>query len=744
MTTTHSDTETGTVLSLVKFTDAEDGSVYVDAAPVDAIPADAIPAPTLPEGIEARMAAAAGTGTTTGTLREPTPKAPELWEKPDSVLPAWLKDKEIRRGWARAQRQRVFYTIGLHTVRRGPQHLKTASGRVARGSGRGLASLYGYLLATEYAHMTKEARGEGAYDLVAALRAKRRAEIPVRFKSKRITVPSGAVVLLLAVATWYGLLVVTAIGMTILGMAAAFKAGHNPDAPAPAALPVHLEGPPNEDRITRAFRDAGILAKPAKDGTGGEVVMLVSPVISDRNKAWEAVIDLPRGKKASAAIAKREDVASALGVDEVQVHMERVRTGAGHAARLSLWCAKEDPFGGGVVRSPLIKRDSFDVWTDKIPVGRDARGREVAISLMWASLLVGAVPRQGKTYFIRECALALALDPHVRFIVANGKGDRALKAFQQIAHFYITGSSKADAIALRNSLKAVQKDMNRRNSELNDLSDTEVPEDKLTRELSHKLRWPVTAILLDEVQRYFDVPKIGDEILDLLIDIAKVGPSTGYILMLATQRPDADTIPPQLRDVITYRAALKVMDWRSSEVVLGAGTYGRGYDASAEQLGARKGMALLVREDGIGQLLLGYLADATDAVNICGRGRELREKLGTLTGDAAGERPTVLAANEDQEDVPLWLTAAITALETSGAAGLPPTELANAVLTAHPELAKDSERPLTTRTFGLAMGSWGVTKAKRPGAKAPQYWLDDLEAAADRIASGIELEDDAE
>jgi S-DNA-T family DNA segregation ATPase FtsK/SpoIIIE len=743
MTTTHSDTETGTVLSLVKFTDAEDGSVYVDATPVDAIPADAIPAPTLPEGIEARMAAAAGTGTTTGTLREPTPKAPELWEKPDSVLPAWLKDKEIRRGWARAQRQRVFYTIGLHTVRRGPQHLKTASGRVARGSGRGLASLYGYLLATEYAHMTKEARGEGAYDLVAALRAKRRAEIPLRFKSKRITVPTGAVVLLLAVAAWYGLLVVTAIGMTILGMAAAFKAGHNPDAPAPAALPAHQAGPPTEESLTRAFRDAKILAGPAKDGTGGQVLRLVSPVVSDRNKAWEVVLDLPGGMKASAAIAKREEIASALGVDEVQVHMERIRNARGNAARLSLWCAKEDPFGGSPVRSPLINRESFDVWTDEVPVGLDARGREVAVSLMWASLLVGAVPRQGKTFFVREMALALALDPNVRFVVANGKGDRALKAFAQLSHFYVTGSGKGEAIRLRNALLEIQRDMNYRNSQLNELTDQEVPEDKLTRELSHKLRWPVTAILLDEVQRYFDVPKIGEQILDVLIDIAKVGPSTGYILMMATQRPDADTVPPQLRDMITYRAALKVMDWRSSEVILGAGTYARGYDASAEQLGARKGMALLVREDGIGRLVRGYLADAIDAVNVCTRGRDLREKLGTLTGDAAGQRATILPAAVEV-DLPEWLAAALAALEDSGQPGLPPTELVNAILAANEDLADDTGRPLTPRTFGLAMGSWGVTKAKRAGAKAPMYWLDDVQAVADRIATGGALEVNAE
>jgi S-DNA-T family DNA segregation ATPase FtsK/SpoIIIE len=710
---------------------AEDGladSVYADAVPT-----------ALPEGVEARMAAAVPT--TVGTLREPT--SPEIWTRPDDpAIPAWIRDRETVQRWARGQCQRAWYLFQLHTVRRGPAYARYGAGRVARGTGRGLASLYGYLLATEYAHMVREARHSGQYDLVAALRHKRRAEIPLRFKSKRFLAPTGSVVVLLAVAAAYGLIVIAAVGLGLLAMAAAFKAGHHPDAVLDLAeLGDNRGAIPDSDVLTGWFRDAGIIGKPAKDGTGGQTLRLVSPVLSDRNRAWEVVVDLPGGMKASAAIGKREDLASAIGVDEVQVHMERVRDGQGHAGRLSIWVAKEDPFATDAVRTPLLKRDAFDVWTDKVPVGLDARGREVAISLMWASLLVGAVPRQGKSFFVRQIALALALDPHVRFVVANGKGDRTFKAFNQVAHRAITGSSPAAAKTLRDALKEIQRDMNRRNDELNDLTDEEVPEDKLTRELSHRLKWPVTAIVLDEVQRYFDVPKLGEEILELLIDIAKVGPSTGYILLLATQRPDANTIPPALRDVIVYRAALKVMDWRSSETVLGAGTYTRGYDASTDQLGSRKGMTLMVREDGIGQLLRGYFADATDAVAICRRGRKLREKAGTLTGDAVGESGT-LTGPADLVELPVWLSAAIEAVEASGQPGLAPTDLVNAVLAAADgELPDDDGKPLTARTFGMAMTAMGVTKAKRDGSPAPWYWLDDLTAAAERITSGLPLAD---
>ncbi|MFG2820246.1 FtsK/SpoIIIE domain-containing protein [Kitasatospora sp. NPDC048365] len=722
--------------------DVETDSVYA--------PSEAATVTIDREELARLMAAAAATtipgarSATVGTLKEPT--GPALWEKSEPVVPAWVRNRSTLLGWARAHRQRIVHTIGVHTVRRGPEHLATGAVRVARGSKKGLAALYGYLMATEYAHLSRQARETGQYDLVAALRTKRRAEIPLRFKSKRTIATTGAVLVLLGVAAWYGLMTVTVVGMAMVGMAAAFAAGRT-DAPATdrAEFVEERQGPPSEDRLNRAFRDAGVLGKPGKDGTGGEVVRLVSPVIADGRKAWEVVLDLPAGKKASAAIGKREDIASALGVDEVQVHMERVRTSSGHAGRLSLWVAKENPFGGSAAKSPLVGRKSLDVWTDRIPVGVDARGRQVALSLIWAAMLVGAIPRQGKTFFMRAIALGMALDPHVRHIVANGKGDRSWKPFAKIAHRYINGAEPAKAKELADALREVQADMNRRNAFLDSLEDAQVPEDKLTRELSHRHNMPVTCISVDELQRFLDDEKHGQTILGLLVDIAKVGPSTGYILLLATQRPDANTVPPALRDVIAYRAALKVMDWRSSEVVLGAGTYGKGYDASAEELGARKGMALLVREDGIGNLIRGYLIDATDANRICDRGRELREKTGTLTGDAAG--PNTGTAGTDptrpQAEVPAWLGAAMEAMAGAGQEGMTPTALVEEILTAHPDWA-GGDKPLTGRSFGLAMAKWGCGRSKRPGSPAPMYWAIDMVEAAERIANGGPVEVNAQ
>ncbi|MFD4764541.1 FtsK/SpoIIIE domain-containing protein, partial [Streptomyces sp. NPDC058439] len=632
---------------------------------------------TKPVVVEQRMADAAQENSDYAPIGSLAIEGPALWEAPEPAFPTWIFQRETLLGYLGAKRRQAWWLFKVHAVRKAPVYTWSATRRTGRGLRRTWLGAYGYLMATDYGHMIKDAKTERRHDLVVALRDQRRKTISTRVKSKRTAAVGIGVAAVLVVAAMYGYLELTAMAA---GLAAFVAGGPDPTAPAETAAEMAAPPVPTDAYLNEAFRKIGILAKPNRDGEGGEVLRIVSPIVNDRDRAWMVVADLPGGKKASAAIAKREDIASAFGVDESQVHIERVRVSksdGGHAGRFSLWISNEDPFGGAPVRTPLLKRESFDIWTDLVPVGLDARGRLVEIPMMWAALLVGAIPRQGKTFFIRNIALALALDPHVRHIVANGKGDRSWKSFKKIAHRYINGAGPEECKELLGALREVQRDMNRRNSILDGLTDEECPEDKLTPELAKKHGMQPTVIEVDELQRYLENPKHGDKILELLVDIAKVGPSTGYILMLATQRPDANCIPPALRDVIAYRAALKVMDWRSSEVILGAGTYGKGYDASAEEIGAHKGMALLVREDGVGSMLRGYLAEAYEAGTICERGRQLRVKAGTLTGDAAGASPAILDPTIERAELPIWLVAAEAILrETSP---ITPAALAEAV-----------------------------------------------------------------
>jgi DNA segregation ATPase FtsK/SpoIIIE, S-DNA-T family len=113
--------------------------------------------------------------------------------------------------------------------------------------------------------------------------------------------------------------------------------------------------------------------------------------------------------------------------------------------------------------------------------------------------------------------------------------------------------------------------------------------------------------------------------------------------VMATQRPDSKTIPSGLRAVLGSRFALRVMDWRDSNIVLGEQMNTRGYDSS-RLLASHKGVGIL-RPDGETQAgadvlaltVRTYYMPNEDWQVICQRGRALREAEGTLTGHAAGD-----------------------------------------------------------------------------------------------------------
>ncbi|WP_053723019.1 hypothetical protein [Saccharothrix sp. NRRL B-16348] len=413
------------------------------------------------------------------------------------------------------------------------------------------------------------------------------------------------------------------------------------------------------DNLIEAFRAAGAIGK-------GDPLYFVERPRQD-STGWSMVLDLPPSRRASDVIAKREALASALAVDEVRLILERVRGDRGHAGRVALWIGHSDPYAADPVPSPLASAASWDLWRP-VPFGATARGADVSLPVVWTSLLIGAIPRQGKTFVARLPLTAAALDPHVRLIIADGKGGKDFRPFEQVAHRSIRGSREADARRLIRVLEECAADVADRFDRLSEMDDELCPESKVTPEITRDPAhgMPLTVIGIDEVQNFLgmDVPldednpkgkKVGQRICELLTFIAKTGPAAGYSLVLATQKPDAQVIPDGLRGQLGTRFALKVMTYQASETILGAGTYRAGMDAS-KLLTSHKGVGLLLGADGETELSAGdavtvrtHLLHIAAIRAACERGRVLREQAGTLTGDAAGQNdladldPTVAA-----------------------------------------------------------------------------------------------------
>jgi len=402
------------------------------------------------------------------------------------------------------------------------------------------------------------------------------------------------------------------------------------------------------EHLNEAFRAVGLLRN--EDSK----LVLCAPLLRD-GKGWAAVIDLPRGggKTALDALGQRTGIAAELGVDEIQVIMERVRAAhGGHAGRISLWVADDDPYLGKPVISLLERAEKWSLW-DPIPFGQDARGQRVDLSLMWQSMFFGGLPRRGKTFAQRLPSAAGALDPYVRHYVADGKGGSDWMPMRQIAHRLVTGAEDDALEAFRDMLRELVHEMEVRFATLRDLPSSVCPEGKLTPQISKRYNMPVILLTVDELQEYLTALDKTDKdaVLDDLCRIARRGPAAGFISNFASQRPDAESVPARLREIISYRYCTQVVDKTSSDMVLGKGKAGQGADASilSEE---HKGVGVLVTGPGSHVVVRCDYLDLAGFEEVCQRGRTLRVTTGTLTGDAQQDRVAAATASDDTFRIP--------------------------------------------------------------------------------------------
>ena len=400
----------------------------------------------------------------------------------------------------------------------------------------------------------------------------------------------------------------------------------------------------SSDIVIRAHEAAKLTSK-------DQSIAFPRPIGRDGD-GWRVVVDLPYGKTFEDALNAHGRLASGMDIAPTQLFLDKDETSG---RRVSYWIADRDPLAVPSGKSPLLGATRVDFWKP-FPWGVDERGNPVMATMLWLSLLVGAVPRQGKTFSARTIALAAALDPYVRLYVFDGKASPDWRKFALVAHrigFGIVPKNGIDPVGhLLTSLRELKADVEDRYHRLSELPLHICPEGKLTPEISRdkKLNMPLTLFVVDEVQEYLQHPEHGKEILSLLVYLARVAPAVGVSVMTSTQKPDDKACPSELRDQHQARFALRVGAYQVSDTILGAGSYSEGLDAS-KLLKSHKGVGLLKGMSDDSGIVRTYLADGRDAERILTRAAALREAEGTLSGDAAGEIPAPEASATILDDV---------------------------------------------------------------------------------------------
>jgi hypothetical protein len=193
----------------------------------------------------------------------------------------------------------------------------------------------------------------------------------------------------------------------------------------------------------------------------------------------------------------------------------------------------------------------------------------------------------------------------------------------------------------------------------------ECPEGVLTEALSRDPRYPdlrVWVLVGEEFQVYFETEDqdYNKRIAHKWGRIMAQGPSAGVILLDSTQKPsgvgagqEMSRLFNRFRDNHGTRFALRCGSRDVSQAALGGDAYSEGYDASALPIGDGtngtkdyRGVGILYGASDVTPTVRTFLADHVDAEKILTAARAHRERLGLLSGLAAGEK-----VNREYRDV---------------------------------------------------------------------------------------------
>ena len=349
---------------------------------------------------------------------------------------------------------------------------------------------------------------------------------------------------------------------------------------------------------------------------------------------WRVELNLPYGTTATQVIERREQFASGLRRPLGAVWPEPVTSE--HAGRLELWVGRADVAKTRQAPWPLLRGGQADVFAP-VPFGTDPRGRVVKAPLIYHNWLIGSIPRQGKTSSVRVLACAAALDPICELWIHELKGSGDLDPLERVAHRVVSGVDDPSIGYTAESLRLLRAEVMARADRLKALDRELCPDKRVTRQIAARrsLRlWPV-ACVIDEAQNLFTDARHGKAAAADAEFVIKIGPAFGVFLVIATQRPDKQSLPTGISGNVSQRFCLKVMGQVETDMVLGTSSYKNGLRPTTLRPETDAGIGYQVGAGPAPQVVKTFYLDMHATERVAVRARALREAAGTLTGHAA-------------------------------------------------------------------------------------------------------------
>jgi len=318
------------------------------------------------------------------------------------------------------------------------------------------------------------------------------------------------------------------------------------------------------------------------------------------------LIELPIGLHAELLQRSALELAAALGAREVRVKASPVNT-----RYVELAVIRSNAFPRSL-RSPLVDRPGVSLWEPLLlGVGQD--GLAVCIGLPEHNLLIGGEPGSGKSVALSTIVAAAALDPSVHLTLLDGKHVELI-AWSDIADEFV-GADQEGAVGALQVLR-----------DLMDLRYATLAATRRRKMTAGDLEG-LHVLVIDELAFYLrgGQRELRDQFAELLRDLVSRGRAAGIIVVATTQKPSHEIVPTWIRDLFSFRLAMRCTSSDSSDTILGQGWASQGFSAATIDPSMR-GVGYLLAEGGVPTLIMTpYLSDEEIEI-IASRAFELRRE----------------------------------------------------------------------------------------------------------------------